>query len=283
MNFNIIGAGRLGKNLGLALSINQIATLNSICNTNWASASNACNEIGFGNATPNLSNLPKVDITWITCKDDFISDVVSTLSTQKILKPGSLVFHCSGVYSSSILEPLKKQGCYIASLHPLKAFRSDCIDANAFKHVNCVMEGDSEACTWLKGTFEQLGASVIAIQSEAKAIYHAAATIASNYLVTLASYSEELLLKAGIDQQHSRNMICDLMQSNIINLSQHGRIAEVLTGPLSRGDTKTVSLHLQAIKDHEVNKLYKTLALATLTLTNLSDETKELFRKILEE
>ncbi|AMP90910.1 Rossmann-like and DUF2520 domain-containing protein [Legionella pneumophila] len=282
MNFNIIGAGRLGKNLSIAMSVNQIASLNSICNSNLTSARVACNEIGFGNAVAKISELSEADITWITCRDDSITDVVSILDDVQILKKGSLVIHCSGALNSSVLLPLKKQGCYIASLHPLKAFRSNSLDSNAFKQVHCVIEGDSEACRWLKPAFEKLGASIIAIQPEMKAIYHAAATIASNYLVTLATYSEELLLQAGIQQPQSIKMLCDLMHSNIVNLSQADSIKSALTGPLARGDIQTISLHLEAIKNSEINRLYKTMALATLPLVDLSLDRKEILRKILE-
>ncbi|KGP63760.1 hypothetical protein EP47_05930 [Legionella norrlandica] len=283
MNFNIIGAGRLGKNLGIAISINQIACLNSVCNTNLISASQACNEIGFGKAVSKITELPEADITWITCKDDSIANIVSILSKEHLLKKGSLVIHCSGALNSDILEPLKKQGCYIASLHPLKAFSANLINANAFAGVTCVMEGDPEACSWLREIFTQLKASAITIQPEAKAIYHAAATIASNYLVTLASYSEELFLQAGITPQQSKSMICHLMQSNIINLNETNSIKKALTGPLVRGDTNTIALHLEAINNYDINKLYKTLALATLPLSDLPLETKENLKAILGE
>ncbi|HAU1152044.1 TPA: DUF2520 domain-containing protein [Legionella pneumophila] len=282
MNFNIIGAGRLGKNLGIAMSVNRIASLSSICNSNLTSARVACNEIGFGNAVAKISELSEADITWITCRDDSISDVVSILDDVQILKKGSLVIHCSGALNSSVLLPLKKQGCYLASLHPLKAFRSNSLDSNAFKQVHCVIEGDSEACRWLKPAFVKLGASIIAIQPEMKTIYHAAATIASNYLVTLASYSEELLLQAGIQQPQSIKMLCDLMHSNIVNLSQTDSIKSALTGPLARGDIQTISLHLEAIKNRDISSLYKTMALATLPLVDLSLDRKETLRKILE-
>ncbi|MFO2741817.1 Rossmann-like and DUF2520 domain-containing protein [Legionella pneumophila serogroup 1] len=282
MNFNIIGAGRLGKNLGIAMSVHQIASLNSICNSNLASARIACNEIGFGNAVGKISDLSEADITWITCRDDSILDVVSILDNIEILKKGSLVIHCSGALNSSVLLPLKKQGCYIASVHPLKAFRTNSLDSNAFKQVHCVIEGDYEACRWLRFAFEKLEASIIAIQAEMKVIYHTAATIASNYLVTLASYSEELLLKAGIQQAQSRKMICDLMYSNILNLNQVDSAKSALTGPLTRGDMQTISLHLEAIDNSEIKRLYKSMALATLPLLDLSLDRKETLRKTLE-
>lgn len=115
-----------------------------------------------------------------------------------------------------------------------------------------------------------------------KAIYHAAATIASNYLVTLASYSEKLLLQAGIQQAQSRKMICDLMRSNIVNLNQADSIISALTGPLARGDMQTISLHLEGIDNSEIKSLYKNMALATLPLLDLSLDRKETLRKTLE-
>ncbi|PYD07047.1 DUF2520 domain-containing protein, partial [Pseudomonas syringae pv. pisi] len=98
----------------------------------------------------------------------------------------------------------------------------------------------------------------------------------------LASYSEELLLKAGIQQAQSRKMICDLMYSNILNLNQVDSAKSALTGPLTRGDMQTISLHLEAIDNSEIKRLYKNMALATLTLLDLSLDRKETLRKTLE-
>lgn len=282
MQYNIIGAGRLGKNIALALTTAQIASLHSICNRSLESAHSACEEIGSGKAVSAIDQLAEVDITWITCNDDSIQLVVENLAQHSALKPKSLVIHCSGVLNSSVLSPLQSLGCSVASFHPLKAFRSNYLDPNAFNNVDCALEGDEEACTWLSNAFSTLGAHIIPIKPEAKAAYHAAACMASNYLITLAACSEELLLHAGLTKKQARTMICNLMQGNINNLKNVTNVHDSLTGPLMRGDNKTLLLHLEAIENPRIKKLYKTAGLATLPLALLEEEKKRVIEKMLQ-
>ncbi|KTC80934.1 Rossmann-like and DUF2520 domain-containing protein [Legionella cherrii] len=280
MKCNIIGAGRLGKNLALALFQDQLITSFSICNRSLESAQKVCQELGYGQAIANLEHLPAAEVTWICCNDDAISHVVDTLVQHSVLKPQSMVIHCSGVQNSALLQPLKQQGCLVASFHPLKAFKSNYLDAAAFQHVDCVLEGDTEVCDWLIHAFTPLGANLIAIEPDAKVAYHAAACMAANYLITLAACSEELFLHAGIPPQRSRQMMVNLMQGNLDNLLQTERIAESLTGPLARGDVQTLALHLQAIESPEIKRLYQSAALSTLPLTPLSAELKAKIREL---
>ncbi|KTD57190.1 Rossmann-like domain protein [Legionella sainthelensi] len=281
MNCNVIGAGRLGKNIALALSTTKLISSFSICNRSLASTQNACLEIGFGKAVAQIDRLPEAEITWICCNDDAIQSVVETLVHSPTLKPNSFIIHCSGVFSSALLAPLRKKGCFIGSFHPLKAFKINYLESTAFEQVNCVLEGDDVVCEWLKNAFVPLGASLIAIKPEAKATYHAAACMASNYLITLAACSEELLLKAGINPQQSRQMIVNLMQGNLDNLQRTKYIPEALTGPLARGDIATISLHLKTIQNDKIRDLYQEAGLNTLPLTQLSGQIKEQLKVIL--
>lgn len=282
MKCNIIGAGRLGKNIALALtSVHAISSL-SICNRTVDSAYKACQDLGFGLAVPEIKELPAADITWLCCNDDAIPALVDALSSQARLKPGSFVIHSSGVLNSSLLAPLQTKDCAIASFHPLKAFKSNYLDATAFNQVDCVLEGDADVCDWLQETFSRLGAYVSAIAPEHKAMYHAAACIASNYLITLAACSEELLLKAGLKAQQSRRMLLNLMQGNVTNIQQSERIADALTGPLGRGDLNTIALHLKAMENTNMLPLYKAAGLATLPLTQLSTAQQEGIKNLLE-
>lgn len=281
MHSTIIGAGRLGKNIALALSKANISPIQSICNQSLDSSIQACTEVGSGIPLNNIAQLEDMEILWVTCSDDAIHLVVKQLVQHAVLKPGNFVIHCSGVLGSSVLSPLKDQGCSVASIHPLKAFKNGYLDAQAFNQVPCVLEGDEEVCHWLKKSFELLGAQIINIDPSAKASYHAAASMASNYLITLAACSEELLLNSGIKADTARQMICRLMQGNLNNLAQTKIIAQTLTGPLMRGDLQTLQLHLQSIDNPEIKKLYQSAGLATLSLTQLDDAKKQAIKTLL--
>jgi predicted short-subunit dehydrogenase-like oxidoreductase (DUF2520 family) len=72
------------------------------------------------------------------------------------------------------------------------------------------------------------------------------------------------------------------MQGNLNNLQQTTHIAESLTGPLMRGDHETLALHLRAIEDPVMKQFYKTAGLATLPLTQLSKDKKQVITQLLQ-
>lgn len=283
MHFNIIGAGRLGKALALALVNSGAAQLAAVCNKNFTSAVLAVEQIGSGLAVPLLADLPAVDLTFITSPDDAIPYLAHQLAQDKIIAPQTIVVHCSGVLSSTALNLLKDLGCHIASIHPLKAFRAGNLDMHAFKGCDCVIEGDESALIVLSSLFKQLEARVIPIQAEGKIAYHAAAVIASNYLVTLAATSIHLFEEAGIPANLAQQMTTRLMQSSLHNIQQTSNIADALTGPLLRGDINTISSHLKALPNPAINTLYRSAALATLPMTGLNMELQLKLRSLLTE
>lgn len=279
MNINIIGAGSLGSYIALALySSSRI----SICNKNLSSSKKAADLIG-GIAVSSINLLPAADITFITTPDDTIEDIARTYSENKALRPGSIVAHCSGFHSSSILESCRNRNCFTASIHPFKPFAKDLQHKDSFIGCDCVLEGDDKACEVLKELFSKLGANVIMLQTNMKHTYHAAAVIASNYLVTLAQISNSLLVDTGISPQNAKQMTINLMRANLDNVDKCLAINQALTGPIARGDCDTVKMHISALQDKDVKLLYKIAGLVTLKLTNHNEEKLEKIRSILME
>ncbi len=264
MKFNIIGAGRLGKNIASALLSQGNHELIAICNQTPRSTTHALEELGCGIAVESLSQLPPADITFITTPDDAIASIASTLRVSN-----SIVVHCSGVLSSDVLSPLKHQNNAIASIHPLKAFRKDDLQRNALNDCYCVIEGDALAIEQINVIFTALGARVVSIQSDQKPTYHAAAVMASNYMVTLASCAMDLFTQAGLTSAQAKDITQTLMQSSLSNIQQTAMLTEALTGPLARGDINTIQKHLSAIEPAHIHALYRAAAMATLPLTSL--------------
>lgn len=281
MKLNIIGAGRLGRSIAYALTTNRLANLEAVLTTTIQGSERICNELQAGTAIDSLKFLPFADLTFITTPDDCIDTIVDRLVNDPVLHPGSIVVHCSGVLGSDILKPLRQQGCYIASFHPLKAFQTQTLNSEVFKHCDCVMEGDPEAIAILSNLFEALDANLIAIKPESKIKYHAAAVIASNYLVTLSSLATTLLEETGIPDTHAKSMITKLMESNLENIKKVNTPKEALTGPLSRGDLTTIKMHLDHLSAPHLTSFYRHAGLVTLPLTTLNEETKQSIETLL--
>lgn len=279
MLVNMIGAGRLGKHLALALIRSTKIKLSGICNSEYSSAVQATKQIKSGLAVPSLADLPPADITFICSGDDQISVIVEQLVSNKLVRANSIVAHCSGALSSSILAPLKTLDCKLASIHPLKSFNNS-LTEDAFAGCNCVVEGDNVAQEVLTELFQAMNANIYSIKPESKTVYHAAAVIASNYLVTLAATAKNLFAEAAIPLDLAKSFTTNIMQGTLNNIKNEKEVNDALTGPLLRGDVNTLSNHLNALHNPTVNSLYRAAAHATLPMTKLTAEKQDQLRAL---
>jgi predicted short-subunit dehydrogenase-like oxidoreductase (DUF2520 family) len=108
------------------------------------------------------------------------------------------------------------------------------------------------------------------LSEDQRAAYHAAASIASNFLVALEESAAELLRRTGIED--GRELLAPLVQRSAANWAAWGSAA--LTGPIARGDEETVERHLEAIEEQmpELLDLYRALSERTRALAGSSDE-----------
>ena len=179
--------------------------------------------------------------------DRAIADVAAALP------PGPWVAHVSGATPLAALEPHERR----FGLHPLQTFTrgrgSEQLDG-AFAAVTAESTEAREVGMWLART---LGLEPFPLAEEKRAAYHAGASIASNYLVTLRRAAGSLLEAAGAPPEG----LDPLMRRTIENGFE-------LTGPISRGDWETVDAHLAAIRAErpELEPMYVALAETTKAL-----------------
>ena len=274
IKINFIGAGRVGKTIAKEIISSNVGIIQGVCNRSLESGEKAIAFIGQGEAFSSIQELPPADITFITTYDDLIKNCCQHLTKSHNLKTGSIVLHCSGSLSSDLLISVKEKDCYIASAHPMRSFANPS-DTNRGYANYCTLEGENEALSLLSHFFKIMNYSIHLIDKKNKAIYHAAAVFASNYLVTLCDSALFCLKNSGITQQNGFKMILNLMKNTLDNLEFLKSTETALTGPISRGDLKVIKRHLQALSKTNLIELYKVLGLSTLTLTNLPDSKKE--------
>ncbi|MGZ8665603.1 MAG: DUF2520 domain-containing protein [Solirubrobacterales bacterium] len=172
------------------------------------------------------------------------------------------VGHTSGATGLDALGAAAEAGAAAFSIHPLQTVRGEASDlAGAF----CAVSGsDPEAIAFAERLARSLGMSPFEVAEEKRAAYHAAAAIASNFLVALEESAAELLESCGVDD--ARERLAPLVLRSAANWAEHG--AEALTGPIARGDDETVARHLEALAeaDPELLELYRALAERTVRL-----------------
>jgi predicted short-subunit dehydrogenase-like oxidoreductase (DUF2520 family) len=260
----IIGAGRLGTTLGYSLSKQGFHIIAASCKS-LSSARESVDIIGEGTpVTDNKKAVKNAETVILSVPDDSIKDVVKELSSLDLDK--KFIFHCSGILSSRILQPLRKSGAVTASLHPVQSFPKKSRNPGLFKHVYFGIEGDDEALRLAKIMVKKLGGRPFILDPDNKPLYHTACTIASNYSTVLMGLSESLLGKAGVSRKLRSEILLPLVKGTLDNIEQNS-VSGSLTGPVSRGDLDTLTSHLKCLKKYpSLLKIYKDLAAKALEI-----------------
>ena len=84
----------------------------------------------------------------------------------------------------------------------------------------------------------------VEVADDDRAAYHAAASIAANFLVTLEGAAERLAATAGVP----RELLVPLARAALENWAAKGA-EQALTGPVARGDEATIARQRAAIEE----------------------------------
>jgi predicted short-subunit dehydrogenase-like oxidoreductase (DUF2520 family) len=262
-NFAIIGAGMVGTAIGFLLTKAGHKVI-AIADKSPAALKRALPYTGGKAFRKPLEAVRKSDCILITTPDDVISSACKEISLCASLK-GKFIFHMSGAGGLDLLEPAKKAGAAVASIHPLQSFSS--ID-QAIKNIPgsyFAITADKKDQTTAKNIVRDLGGIPFFISSDQKPLYHAAACIASNYLVSLMNTVESIYQAIGMNEKDARKAYLPLVYGSLKNIENSGSISS-LTGPIARGDFGTIKKHMTAINKNlpQYSSMYSSLGLRTV-------------------
>jgi predicted short-subunit dehydrogenase-like oxidoreductase (DUF2520 family) len=228
----IVGAGRMGSALAAALRSTGIAVEGPLRRAE----------------TPSL-DCPAV----LLCVPDA---QIETAAAALPAHPGLLVGHTSAATTLGALSPHEA-----FSMHPLMTVTAE---GATFAGATAAIAGATERALDAAGALaRRLGMEPVQIADADRAAYHAAACIASNFLVTLEGVAERLARSAGLD----REPLAQLVRATVANWSELGG-ERALTGPIARGDEETVARQRAAIAERlpDEVELFDALAAATRRL-----------------
>lgn len=268
---SFVGCGKLGSSLGHLFHRHTVFTPRQILTRRQSSATAAARFIGAGQAISDPEALLPADVFMLAVPDAALADTADRLARSHVLDDRTTVFHCSGAQSSALLESCAEQGAHIASVHPLLSFADPAQVVRDFR-CHCSIEGDAAAVSMLSLAFAQIGAEVVQIPSDAKLRYHAAAVIASNYMVTLMEQALQAIEGAGLTREQGREMLLPLMHQTLGNLDNL-EPRDALTGPVARGDWALVEAQQRTLEDIDTRLgcFYTMLAKATARLAGHGD------------
>lgn len=263
LKLGFIGAGTVGTALSVRLSSKgyQVVAVSSRSQTpakNLAQAIGGCQV--FNNSQGVVDT---AELVFITTPDDAIVSVAAQIQWH----PGQSVVHCSGADSTDILQSAKKLGAQVGVFHPLQTFASVRQATESMPGSTFAVEAEEPLLNTLKDMATALDGYWIELKASDKVIYHAAAVIACNYLVTLVKLATDLWQTFNVPPHQATRALLPLLRETIHNIDTVG-IPQCLTGPIARGDTGTIKKHLDVLQKVAPDLLptYQELGLQTIPI-----------------
>jgi predicted short-subunit dehydrogenase-like oxidoreductase (DUF2520 family) len=284
----LIGPGRLGTTVARLLA-EAGHEIRAIISRDVSRATAAARFVGCpGIGTTDLFRVREGELVLIALPDDHIGEMAARLRREGHLAPGTVLVHFSGIHPAAILLGEEGPLLHALAIHPLQSFADAVMGVRQLPGSPCSVEGEEALLPLAEALATDLGGIPFRITAERKPLYHAAACVASNYLVTLVDTASEIMAACGFSREDAFHLLTPLLRGTGKNLSALGPEL-ALTGPIARGDLRTVRKHLQALTElpPEISEIYRVLGQRTVALAKrrgtLSSEAEEKILKILEE
>lgn len=222
----IVGTGRLGGVLTRSLRAAGFVTLGPLQRKDRA---------------------PDADIALLCVPDAAIAAVAFAVRPHV-----QLVGHVSGATPLTDVD---------FSIHPLQTFTGR-ETPEVFRGIGAAVDGRTpEALAVAEQLATALGAEPFRVDDAHRAEYHAAASFASNFVLTVLDAAEHLAEEARVP----RSALAPLVTQTVDNWVARGA-ASVLTGPIVRGDAQTVAR--QRAASGEYQDLFDALVTATRAIAD---------------
>jgi predicted short-subunit dehydrogenase-like oxidoreductase (DUF2520 family) len=172
-----------------------------------------------------------------------VPDAEIAPAAEVVTGAAPLIGHTSG---ATPLSALAHAGVPAFGLHPLQSFAHPGV---SFAGAGAAVAGTSaEALAFATALAERLGMTPFEIDDEGRAAYHAAASVASNFTVTLLAAAERIAAGAGLAPHEARALLAPLVRRTVESVAELDP-ERALTGPVARGDHVTVEAQRRALED----------------------------------
>lgn len=258
-----IGAGRVGSALSKLFYLKGF-DISSIIDRDIDKAKECQKECTAWAISTNIEEInKKTTIIFIAVPDDAVKEVGLALARVSGLNSNTIVVHTSGALSSDVLFSLKKKKILTGSFHPCFSFTEN-FKGN-LENIPVAIEGNPEGSLRLEKLAKAIGANPFFISRHDKLLYHTGCTVASNYLVALMAVVQEILTR--MEQSKGIEIVLPMVHATLNNIGKAG-IDNALTGPILRGDVKTIEKHLETLKRlaPELTSAYISLGRITLAI-----------------
>lgn len=271
MRVIVVGPGRAGTALAMAAHAAGHEVV-AVMARRMEAAEDAAASLGAARAVLIGNDVPPSDLIVVATRDDTISEVAGEIAPS-VREAGGVV-HISGLASIEALAPIARVGVATGSFHPLQTFPTP--EAGAAGLPGAWI-GVTTRNRRLRGELHELARSLGSVPfdlaDEAKGLYHAAASAASNFLLASLVMAADLFEEAGVPFEAARPLV-EAAVSNAFELGPRSG----LTGPVARGDVATVEAQLAAVTGSASShaRAFKSLVSELALLTGRAEQFRDL-------
>jgi predicted short-subunit dehydrogenase-like oxidoreductase (DUF2520 family) len=260
LRIGIVGAGRVGSVLGAALrrAGHHVVAVSAVSDLSRLRAEALLPGVPI---LPPTEVAVDADLVLLAVPDDVLPGLVSGLVESGALHAGQFVAHPSGRYGVGVLAPAVEAGALGMALHPVMTFTGTSVDLARLADCPFGVTSSEALRPAAEALVVEMGGEPVWVPEEARTLYHAAVAFGANYLMTIVLESLDLLRSAGMPEP--QRLMAPLLSASLDNALRHGDSA--LTGPVARGDARTVADHLERIGEVSPPAASAYRALARLT------------------
>lgn len=189
----------------------------------------------------------RCDAILLCVPDGALSSAASRLAAEGSLK-GLSILHVSGALDLGVLEPARRAGASVGSLHPLAPLASGGLGADLLQGAWFAPAGRGGALAAARSIAAHLGGSLLRVPVRSRPAYHLAATIIANHSTILSALALERLGREGLRGPRVREAFASLLRAAARSMEEMGPL-RALTGPASRADLGTLQRHLELLRD----------------------------------
>jgi predicted short-subunit dehydrogenase-like oxidoreductase (DUF2520 family) len=266
-NIAIIGTGKIAHSFTAALNkVNQPISITVGRELNKAkSFSKRFSVANFSESLSSLSGF--TGLIFLAVPDSEIETVAAQLAKVKLKWKSISVTHFSGSLTVKCLNVVEKLGAKTGSMHIMQSFPSK----KVVSIVNSFAAVETNSIPLKKKLFalaKSIKLNPFEIKTEQKSLYHLTGVFVSNFMVANIYLAESLFKKTGIKNVSFLELMKPIINATQKNIFSSG-IEKALSGPIERGDVKTIELHIKRLKKEKAfNELnaFKVLSLSLLRM-----------------
>jgi predicted short-subunit dehydrogenase-like oxidoreductase (DUF2520 family) len=239
----VIGPGRVGTALAVALTTAGRRVV-AVAGRGDANLERFVATVPTASPGTAAAAAAAAQLVLLTVSDDALAGVARHLAAADAVVAGSRWVHTSGRYGAGALRPIARAGGRVAACHPAQTFPTPELGGAALDGCAWAVTAADADRVWAHELVHLLRGEPVDVAEAARVRYHAGLAIGSNGTAAVVSLARDLLLSAGIAAPE--RFLSALVTRSAGNAADRG--AAALTGPVRRGDTRTIRAHLDDLR-----------------------------------